>query len=695
MAGRVQCRLQREFIMMLDEKKANIKAALLSCIEREFPEDEVAIMLSGGADSLTVALAAHHLKKKIVAYTFRVVGFPSPDYRTAHSICVKMGWRFVGVDITLDDLAERFLDLFYEFRCEKKTEAEVLFLMRAVIDHIVADGFSKALTGLGSPIPTSTDKGKKCDEDPEEFWTKLEKNIIAGKEESDATSKVIEYAKSRKLTLVKAQEQLEIIRQLHGLKRKDMTGKPYKKHHWKDCFYEDFDRLGLLATENRYLQKGMPDVFATLLRFPELNWKPNRKLKLKDQVASLIRLWAKNAFHGEKRPRIKKRVLYSKVQIPAIPVSYDLAYIRKQSSQERFSVVSTFAGGGGSSTGYKLAGGKVLFVNEFVPEAVETYKSNYPETPVEPGDIRASNHGKQQVERLFEKYGIKKGDLDILDGSPPCSPFSSAKGKRNSDKDPNEYVAYSDVKQKRVDALIHDYVFMASVMQPKVCIFENVPEIAKADQYIHAIERLRKNGYLITGKVLIASDYGAPQDRERLITIAARKDIASGAGIEDEFSLFLDVFPLATVDKPISVREALEGAPLDEEQRQMLLSFARRGAEHELIQLLPHAPLEPRRVKDMKPNYSSNFLLTRASWNHPSTTITATGATGRGGVLHPDEDRVFTIPELRRLFGLPDDFKLTGTFDQKAERIGRMVPPALTMAVACSVYERLLAPNQS
>lgn len=681
--------------MTLDEKKANIKAAILSCIEREFPEDEVAILLSGGTDSLTLALATHHLKKKIVAYTFRVVGFPSPDYRTAHSVCEKMGWRFVGVDITLDDLAERFLDLFYEFRCERKTEAEVLFPMWAVIDRVVADGFSKALTGLGSPIPTSAEKGKKCDKDPAAFWTEVANRVAAGEEESHATSKVIEYAKYRKLTLVKALEQREIIRQLHGLKRRDMTGKPYKKHHWKDCFYEDFDRLGLLATENRYLQKGMSDVFATLLRFPELNREPKNKLKLEDQVAALIRLWAKNALHGEKRPRIKKRVLYNKAPIPVMPVSYDLAYVRSQSSQERFSVVSTFAGGGGSSTGYKLAGGKILFVNEFVPEAVETYKANFPETPVEPGDIRASNHGSQQVEQLFEKYGVKKGELDILDGSPPCSPFSSAKGKRNTEKDPNEYVAYSDVKQKRVDALIHDYVFMASVMQPKVCIFENVPEIAKADQYIHAIERLRKNGYLVAGKVLMASDYGAPQDRERLITIAVRKDIASRAGFENEFSLFLDIFPLATVDKPISVREALEGVPLDEEQRQMLLSFARRGAEHELIQLLPHAPLEPRRVRDMKPDYSSNFLLTRASWDHPSTTITATGATGRGGVLHPDEDRVFTIPELRRLFGLPDDFKLTGTFDQKAERIGRMVPPALTMAVAHSVYERLLVPKQS
>jgi len=374
-----------------------------------------------------------------------------------------------------------------------------------------------------------------------------------------------------------------------------------------------------------------------------------------------------------------------------VPPCYNLDLIFERSKQSLFRVVSTFAGGGGSSTGYRLAGGKVVFINEVVDEAVETYRANYPDTPIEHADIRKFNHRKEAVEDLFAKHGINKGELDILDGSPPCSPFSSAAGKRNPNKDPNALVSYSDIEQKRIDMLIHDFVFMANVMQPKVCVFENVPEIMGADQYLAATDRLRRNGYLVANSVLIASDYGAPQNRERLITIAARKDVAEGAQIRTENAL-AKVFPSKTVKEPPTVRDALNGVATDQEQRQMLLTFARRGAEYELIKLLPHSPVEPCRVKDVKPSYSSNFLLTRASWEHPSTTITATGATGRGGVLHPDEDRVFTIPELRRLFGLPDDFKLTGTFDQKAERIGRMVPPALTMAVAFSVYDRLLAP---
>jgi DNA (cytosine-5)-methyltransferase 1 len=64
---------------------------------------------------------------------------------------------------------------------------------------------------------------------------------------------------------------------------------------------------------------------------------------------------------------------------------------------------------------------------------------------------------------------------------------------------------------------------------------------------------------------------------------------------------------------------------------------------------------------------------------------------GRGGILHPEEDRTFTIRELKRLSGLPDDFSLTGTFNQRAERIGRMVAPRVTKALAESVYENVLS----
>ena len=64
--------------------------------------------------------------------------------------------------------------------------------------------------------------------------------------------------------------------------------------------------------------------------------------------------------------------------------SYNLSDVYRESSKELFTVVSTFAGGGGSSTGYRLSGGKILFVNEFIPTAIETYQTNYPDTPVSP-----------------------------------------------------------------------------------------------------------------------------------------------------------------------------------------------------------------------------------------------------------------------------------------------------------------------
>jgi site-specific DNA-cytosine methylase len=67
-------------------------------------------------------------------------------------------------------------------------------------------------------------------------------------------------------------------------------------------------------------------------------------------------------------------------------------------------------------------------------------------------------------------------------------------------------------------------------------------------------------------------------------------------------------------------------------------------------------------------------------------------AQGLTGAFHPEEDRKFTLPELKRLTGLPDDFVLTGALGQAAERVCRMVPPLLTKAIAESVYQKVLLP---
>jgi DNA (cytosine-5)-methyltransferase 1 len=73
--------------------------------------------------------------------------------------------------------------------------------------------------------------------------------------------------------------------------------------------------------------------------------------------------------------------------------------------------------------------------------------------------------------------------------------------------------------------------------------------------------------------------------------------------------------------------------------------------------------------------------------------VTGQGPNGLSGAIHPEANRKFTIPELKRLFGLPDDYALTGTLAQAAERICRMVPPRVMQAIAERIYERVLRPH--
>ena len=147
------------------------------------------------------------------------------------------------------------------------------------------------------------------------------------------------------------------------------------------------------------------------------------------------------------------------------PFIYDMNFVREQSSKELFKVISLFAGGGGSSTGYRLAGGKVLAINEFVPAAQESYAKNYPDTYIFKQDIR-----ELTGDIILEQLGLKKGELDILDGSPPCSSFSTA-GLRQ--KGWGRVKKYSDLEQ-RTDDLFFEFARILKELQPKVFVAENV-----------------------------------------------------------------------------------------------------------------------------------------------------------------------------------------------------------------------------
>ena len=369
---------------------------------------------------------------------------------------------------------------------------------------------------------------------------------------------------------------------------------------------------------------------------------------------------------------------------------YTVKDVKKASAQNKFTVVSCFAGGGGSSTGYRLAGGKILLINEFVEEAIASYKKNYPDTPVLVDDIK-----KYAGKDFLNKINLKEGDLDILDGSPPCSAFSVA-GKREKGWDKTK--SYSDGKTvENIEDLFLEFIRVANEIKPKVIVAENVKGITfgeatkKLNEFIKAFESI---GYYVTYRVLNAADYGVAQGRERTIFICVREDVADSIGLS--FLNLSGIFP-EPFGYQISMEDAIDNIENDLEQVKELKEFYEGSFQKKFLDPIPFRP--KRHMKPSDPEFrewnpkASCFNMIRPAPHLPCPTLTQQGQKkGLSGVFHYADNRKLTIKELKRLMSLPEDYELTGTFDQQAERIGRMVAPKMMAEVAKSIYENVLKP---
>ncbi|HNQ90547.1 MAG TPA: DNA cytosine methyltransferase [Verrucomicrobiota bacterium] len=201
-------------------------------------------------------------------------------------------------------------------------------------------------------------------------------------------------------------------------------------------------------------------------------------------------------------------------------------------------IVSTFSGCGGSCLGYRMAGYRVVWANEFIPAAADTYRANHPTTPLDTRDIR-----KVQPEEILEATGLKVGEIDAVEGSPPCASFSTA-GKR--EKHWGKAKPYSDTVQ-RVDDLFFEYIRLVNGLRPRVFVAENVSGLVKGvakGYFLEILAKLKACGYRVGCKVLDAQWLGVPQARQRTIFIGVRQD----QGLEP-------VFP-----KPLPYRYSLREA---------------------------------------------------------------------------------------------------------------------------------------
>lgn len=476
--------------------------------------------------------------------------------------------------------------------------------------------------------------------------------------------------------------------------------------------------------------------------------------------------------------------------------------------KRQHTLVSTFSGCGGASLGFRMDGWRVLYVNEFIEAARESYLANFPDTLMDPRDIR-----EVTADDILEKIGREKGDVDVLEGSPPCASFSMA-GKR--EKAWGEVKAYSDTKQ-RVDDLFWEFARVVEGVQPRIFVAENVPGllIGTARPILKAImQRLRDAGYAVSGRILEAQWLGVPQRRRRLILQGIRRDLVD-AGHRHAFPdplpytyTIRDALPWVVrlksdahgyfpgMDKdagdhpaPTIMTQSESGAlyhhevevvrpvaihmphgysgtiEVDGQQVPRKEVFRRdeisptvnsqgidcKGhayvLEEEVVTVeIPtavitkeHGPKRPEiegRRDEVCPTVMAEgiggvnkyqyalestveelsaadigrfaigdewdrlspgeqserfFSLVKPHPDEPCPTVTQLGGViSAASVVHPTQKRKFTIPELRRLCGFPDDFVLTGKFRQQWERLGRAVPPPMYHRLAIAIRTQIL-----
>ena len=393
---------------------------------------------------------------------------------------------------------------------------------------------------------------------------------------------------------------------------------------------------------------------------------------------------------------------------------YTLAELKKSSDRKLFNVVSFFAGGGGSSCGYKLAGGDMICVNEFQQIHADTYSANWPDTPVIVDDIR-------KIEPQQIQQAIGGVEIDILDGSPPCPPFSMSGTKRKGWG--KEKVAYG-AKMKNIEDLTFEQVRMVKTLQPKVVICENVKGLTMdyARDYLNMmIKEFEDCGYIMTHKVLNAWEHGVPQKRQRVFMVGVRNDVADKIGMN--WMTINSIYPEPDNNgKPViedAIRD-LQTDPKNVAQAKELCEAMTKSAKYKWLKRLEKNPENVASVGDnvVKPWYEkliahrermiervegyskpvpeakfSFFQSRRVPWHQASHTLSEQGLmTSLAVHLHPAEDRVYTTYEAARLMTLPNDYIQTGSLNDKLARIGLMVAPICLKNLVESIYTKVLEP---
>lgn len=301
--------------------------------------------------------------------------------------------------------------------------------------------------------------------------------------------------------------------------------------------------------------------------------------------------------------------------------------------------------------GYKLAGCEVIGGADIDPEMVKIYRTNHKPK-------HSYLMGVQEFNELpDDKVAPEFWDLDILDGSPPCSVFSMS-GAREK-KWGGEYQFREGQALQRLDDLFSHFIRTALRFQPKVVIAENVKGLilGNAKGYVREIlQAFDEAGYRAQLFLFTSAKMGVPQARERTVFVAVRKDMAETIPkLRFEFT-----------ETPIPSGEALQGVAIEAEKT------AGPKTAHYWHRTKPGDAFSKAHPK------GSMFNLVKLNPRRPSCTVTATCP-----LFHWDEPRRITQAEAIRLQSFPDDYNRLKT-DMRYV-CGMSVPPLMMQRIALEV----------
>ena len=300
------------------------------------------------------------------------------------------------------------------------------------------------------------------------------------------------------------------------------------------------------------------------------------------------------------------------------------------------------------------------------------------------------------VDELLDRAGVQAGELALLHGGPPCTPFSKS----------GYWLEYKRLGADPRASLLDHYVRVLAGVRPAAYLMENVYGLAYRNQNAPVFERfqraVREAGYSLSWRVLLAADYGVPQLRQRLVCIGVRSDLVDRTIDNWSFQ-----WPEPTHSGPHETRKGWDASL----PPHVTSGAALRGLSDAVNRLEPEEIVAGTYAEELRAvppgeNYlfwtserghaAPRFKWRSRYWNfllkldpeRPSPTIQ--GQPGPWvGPFHW-ESRRLRVAELKRLMTFPDGFAVLGARRDQQLQLGNAVPPVLAQVVAEALASELV-----